>query len=52
LIRKYIKNYEPLKPLTLIMKQFLHKSDLSDTYSGGLSSYGLILMIVSFLQSY
>ncbi|KAM3139276.1 hypothetical protein pb186bvf_008686 [Paramecium bursaria] len=52
LIKDYIRSYPPLKPLTLILKHFLHCSDLSDTYQGGLSSYGLILMIVSYLQSY
>ena len=41
--------YECLKPLVLVLKQFIFSANLNDTYQGGLSSYGLILMIVSFL---
>ena len=32
------------------LKQLLYYAKLNDPYQGGLSSYGLILLIVSFLQ--
>ena len=41
----------PLLPhLVLVLKQFLLQRDLNEVFTGGISSYSLILMIVSFLQ--
>ena len=51
LIKQYIVYYRPLRPITLILKQLLHITELNDPYQGGLSSYGLILMITGFIQS-
>lgn len=52
---EYIENvkqeYPVLEPLVLILKQFLSQRKLNLTYNGGLSSYGLILMIQHFLQT-
>lgn len=42
--------YKPLKPITLVLKHLLHVAKLNDPYLNGLSSYGLILMIVAFFQ--
>ena len=39
-----------MEPLILILKQFLIQRNLNQTFTGGLSSYGLILMLISFLQ--
>lgn len=50
LILKFHKKYPPLKPLSLIIKQLLNYADLSDPYLGGLSSYGVILMIIAYFQ--
>jgi len=50
LIKQYLSIYPSLKPLTLILKQLLSAADLNDPYQQGLSSYGLVLMIVAFLQ--
>lgn len=33
-----------------MLKKFIYISDLSAPYLGGISSYGLILMIVAFIQ--
>lgn len=41
---------ELIEPLLLVLKQFLKANELNDPYKGGLSSYGLFLMISSFLQ--
>ena len=51
LIKKYLNKYKVLKPIILALKTLLKNGSLNDTYKGGLSSYGLTLMIVSFLQS-
>ena len=51
LVKGFISQYECLKPLVLVLKNILKISNLNDPYKGGLSSYGLILMIVSFLQA-
>lgn len=32
LVKDYLLAYEPLKPLTLVLKHFLYCSNLSDTY--------------------
>lgn len=50
LVLKYLDSYPVLRPLTIVLKQFLKARGLNDLYTGGLPSYTLILMIVSFLQ--
>jgi non-canonical poly(A) RNA polymerase PAPD5/7 len=51
LIKSYIKEYSVLKPLTLALGAILEHANLNVSSTGGLTSYGLILMIVSFIQS-
>lgn len=50
LVEQYLQKYEPLKFLVVAFKQLLFNANLNDPYEGGLSSYGLILMIIAFLQ--
>jgi non-canonical poly(A) RNA polymerase PAPD5/7 len=50
LVRQYISTLPELRPLALVIKQFLIEKGLSQTYTGGLSSYCLVLMLVSYLQ--
>lgn len=50
LVRGFVDRYPPLVPLTLVLKQFLSEKGLNDPYTGGLSSYGLVIMVVNFLQ--
>jgi hypothetical protein len=52
LLKYYCGMYKELKPLVLVLKQFLYLRKLNNSYTGGLSSYCLVLMIVSFLQLY
>lgn len=33
-----------------VLKQFLLQRDLNEVFTGGISSYSLILMVISFLQ--
>ena len=51
LVKGFISQYECLKPLVLVLKNILKRANLNDPYKGGISSYGLILMIVTFLQT-
>ena len=50
LVKSFLKEYEVLEPLVFALKNILKNASLNDPYTGGLSSYGLILLIVSFLQ--
>ena len=50
LIKKFIKNYPPLSKLLVVIKQFLLQRDFNEVFSGGLSSYALTLLLVSFMQ--
>lgn len=36
--------------LVLVLKQFLLQRDLNEVFTGGIGSYSLFLMAVSFLQ--
>ena len=50
LVKQFMNQYESLKPLVLAIKNILKRANLNDPYKGGISSYGLILMIVYFLK--
>uniref|UniRef100_A0A6B2L2F0 Polymerase nucleotidyl transferase domain-containing protein n=1 Tax=Arcella intermedia TaxID=1963864 RepID=A0A6B2L2F0_9EUKA len=50
IICKYLKEYPQVKPLALVLKQFLFVRSMNEPATGGLGGYSLILMIVSFLQ--
>ena len=50
LVKQFISEFKSLKPLVLAIKNILKRAKLNDPYKGGLSSYGLILMIVFFLK--
>ena len=45
-----MEDYPILKFLVLVLKQFLLQRDLNEVFTGGISSYSLILLTVSFLQ--
>lgn len=49
-IKDCIKEYTLLPYLILVLKQFLLQRDLNEVFTGGISSYSLILMAISFLQ--
>lgn len=40
----------PFAQLVLVLKQFVHERHLDKPYLGGLSSYGLALLVCRFLQ--
>lgn len=51
LVKEFMNSYEALEPLLFSLKNILKNANLNDPYTGGMSSYGLILMLVSFLQN-
>lgn len=50
LIKSFKRKYPVLEKLVLVLKQFLLQRDLNEVFTGGISSYSLILMCISFLQ--
>nr|XP_006813805.1 PREDICTED: PAP-associated domain-containing protein 5-like [Saccoglossus kowalevskii] len=50
MIKRFMKEYPMLPYLVLVLKQFLLQRDLNEVFTGGISSYSLILMTVSFFQ--
>ena len=50
MILRFIQQYPLLPPLAMVIKQFLTQRQLNEVYYGGINSYSLLLMIVSFLQ--
>ena len=51
LINTYLNEYPVLKPITIALRAILHSANLHLPEKGGLSAYGLILMVVSYIQS-
>lgn len=45
-----VEEMKPLRPLVLVIKQFLAQRNLNEVFTGGLGSYGILLMVYSFLQ--
>lgn len=52
LIKKLMKDHPSLPKLVLLLKQFLLHRNLNEVYNGGMSSYCLTLLIVSFLKGH
>ena len=50
LIRKYIEDYPAARPLVLMIKLFLQQRGLNEVFTGGIGSFSLTLLVVSFLQ--
>ena len=50
LINGFLEEHPSLRPLTLFLKYFLYYRDLNETYTGGIGSFVLQMMIISHLQ--
>ncbi|KAF8020459.1 hypothetical protein BT93_G1006 [Corymbia citriodora subsp. variegata] len=50
LVKELTEQFPAASPLALVLKQFLADRSLDQSYSGGLSSYCLVLLITRFLQ--
>lgn len=49
-ISKFLQEMPVLRPLILTLKQFLFQFNLHDTYTGGVGSFALALMVISVIQ--
>jgi hypothetical protein len=49
-VQRTLAEFQQARPLILVLKQFLANSGLLTAYTGGLSSYGLFLMVTRYLQ--
>jgi DNA polymerase sigma len=52
LVKEFLAENEVIEPLILVLKHFLKTANFNDPYFGGLSSYALFLMIVSYMQGH
>eukprot|EP00798_Chlamydomonas_sp_ICE-L_P023080 gene23080-30272_t len=50
LIQRAATLMPPLRPLCLVLKALLKESDLNEVFTGGLSSYTLVNMVIAHLQ--
>jgi len=49
-INRFVKELPAAKPLILIIKSFLNQRSMNEVFTGGLGSYSIVCMVVSFLQ--
>lgn len=50
IIKEYLGNMPALRPLIMVLKAFLAGKGLNSASTGGLGSFSLFMMVVSFLQ--
>lgn len=50
LVKHYMRLFPAFRPLTLLLKYFLAQRGLNETFAGGIGSFLLQMMVVSFLQ--
>ena len=50
LVLAFSEDYAPFKYLTMVMKSYLARRHLHETYSGGIGSFVLAAMVISFIQ--
>ena len=50
LMHRFMESMPPLRPLTFVLKHFLASREINKPFTGGIGSYLLQLMIVSYLQ--
>ena len=50
LVLSYLQALPQLAPLVVVLKSFLRDLNLNDVYTGGLSSYCLVVLLFSFMR--
>ena len=50
LVLELLQDFPALEPVFLVVKQILSEKNLDNPYTGGLSSFGLVLLITRYLQ--
>lgn len=51
-VKEEIDRLPALKPLAIVIKLFLQQRDMNEVYTGGLGSYALLVMLISFLRQH
>lgn len=49
-VKRYTETMPALRPLVIFIKHFLNMRGMNEVYLGGLGSYSIICMVISFLQ--
>ncbi|EEB06137.1 poly(A) polymerase Cid14 [Schizosaccharomyces japonicus yFS275] len=49
-VNGFLKKFPAVRPLTMLVKHFLNMRALNEVFLGGLSSYAIVCLVVSFLQ--
>lgn len=50
IIKNFIRELPALRALVLIIKSFLNQRSMNEVFTGGLGSYSIVCLVVSFLQ--
>ena len=50
-VAREVARFPALKPLCLVLKIFLQQRELNEVYTGGIGSYGLLIMIIAHIQT-
>lgn len=50
MINRFLSEMPALRALVLVIKSFLNQRSMNEVYSGGLGSYSIVCLAVSFLQ--
>lgn len=50
IVNSYLAALPAVRPLVLVIKSFLNQRGMNEVYSGGLGSYSVICLVISFLQ--
>lgn len=50
LVNRLVRELPLLRPLVLMVKRILRANGLNDSFTGGVSSYGVVLLVASFLE--
>jgi len=51
-IKQNIKKYPALKPLVYLLKHFLYINDMNEVFTGGLGSFSVVCLVLSYLKFY
>ena len=51
-LRNAVEVYSAFRPLVMLIKCFLYQRNLADTFTGGIGSYLLSIMVLAFLQQH
>lgn len=50
IVKEYLVAMPAIRPLVLLLKSFTWRFDAHEVFNGGIGSYALICLVVSFLQ--